>query len=45
MTDRQRKLAALDWMAAMGADEAIGDAPIDRRGSALLALEIGRAHV
>ena len=31
MTDRRRRLAALDWMAAMGADEAIGEEPIDRR--------------
>jgi DNA polymerase len=30
-TDRQRTLAMLDWMAAMGADEAIGVAPVDRR--------------
>lgn len=35
MTDRRRKLAALDWMVAMGADEAIGEAPVDRRKSAL----------
>jgi DNA polymerase len=34
MTDRRRKLAALDWMVAMGADEAIGEEPIDRRKSA-----------
>lgn len=34
MTDRRRKLAALDWMAAMGADEAIGAEPRDRRKSA-----------
>ena len=34
MTDRRRKLAALDWMVAMGADEAIGEEPIDRRRSA-----------
>ena len=31
MTDRRQKLAALDWLVAMGADEAIGDAPVDRR--------------
>jgi len=30
-TDRRKALAALDWMAAMGADEAIDDAPVDRR--------------
>jgi DNA polymerase len=29
--DRKKALAALDWMAAMGADEAIGPAPVDRR--------------
>jgi DNA polymerase len=29
--DRKKALAALDWMAAMGADEAIGPAPADRR--------------
>jgi DNA polymerase len=34
MTDRRRKLAALDWMVAMGADEPIGEAPIDRRRAA-----------
>jgi DNA polymerase len=34
MTDRRRKLAALDWMVAMGADEAIGEEPIDRRKTA-----------
>ena len=34
MTNRQRKLAALDWMVAMGVDEAIGEAPVDRRKSA-----------
>jgi len=34
MTDRRRKLAALDWMVAMGADEAIGDQPVDRRKTA-----------
>lgn len=50
MTDRRRKLAALDWMAAMGVDEAIGEKPIDRRKSARSAIptpepEIGRAHV
>jgi len=30
---RRRALAALDWMAAMGADEAIGDTPVDRRAA------------
>ena len=30
-TDRRKALATLDWMAAMGADEAIGDKPVDRR--------------
>jgi DNA polymerase len=30
-TDRRTALAMLDWMASMGADEAIGDAPVDRR--------------
>ncbi|MBE9551957.1 MAG: uracil-DNA glycosylase, partial [Proteobacteria bacterium] len=34
MTDRRRKLAALDWMVAMGADEAIGEEPVDRRKTA-----------
>jgi DNA polymerase len=34
MTDRRQKLAALDWMVAMGADEAIGEEPIDRRKTA-----------
>ncbi|MEN8196571.1 MAG: uracil-DNA glycosylase [Pseudomonadota bacterium] len=34
MTDRRRKLAALDWIVAMGADEAIGEEPIDRRNTA-----------
>lgn len=34
MTDRRRKLAALDWMVAMGADEAIGAEPVDRHNSA-----------
>lgn len=29
--DRRAALAALDWMAAMGADEAIASAPVDRR--------------
>lgn len=38
MTDRRRKLAALDWMAAMGVDEAIGEEPIDRRKSARSAI-------
>lgn len=31
--DRRQKLAMLDWMAAMGADEAIGAEPVDRRKS------------
>ena len=30
-TGRRRALAVLDWMAAMGADEAVGVAPVDRR--------------
>lgn len=34
MADRRRKLAALEWMVAMGADEAIADQPVDRRKSA-----------
>jgi len=34
MTDRRQKLAALDWLVAMGADEAIGEAPVDRRRAA-----------
>lgn len=34
MVDRRRKLAALEWMVAMGADEAIADQPLDRRKSA-----------
>ena len=34
MTDRRRKLAALDWMVAMGADEAVGETPVDRRRAA-----------
>jgi DNA polymerase len=38
MTDRRRKLAALDWMVAMGVDEAIGEEPIDRRKSARSAI-------
>lgn len=33
MNDRRQKLAALDWMVAMGADEAIDAAPVDRRKS------------
>jgi len=34
MADRRQKLAALDWMVAMGADEAILAEPVDRRRSA-----------
>jgi DNA polymerase len=34
MTDRRRKLATLDWMVAMGAEEAVGEEPIDRRKTA-----------
>ena len=32
-TERRKTLAMLDWMAAMGADEAVGAAPVDRRGA------------
>lgn len=31
--DRRKALAMLDWMAAMGADEAVGAVPVDRRGA------------
>lgn len=34
MNDRRRKLAVLDWMVAMGADEAVDATPVDRRKSA-----------
>ncbi len=37
MTDRRQLLATLDWMAAMGADEAILGAPVDRRRQAVAA--------
>lgn len=39
MVDRRQKLAALEWMVAMGADEAVADSPADRRKSARQAAE------